>query len=179
MALGNRIVVAPHPMGRWEEIIISGTPKPGQFMGIKGSVAPVGGNPAGAGRFTYEPAGVTAAAGSKGMNADGDRIAVGILCAPGESAASPPIGLATTAYADGDRAMIYWPCNGDQLNCLFQNAAGTADDVLVGDKLIIDDGTGKVLVSTGTVEKEPLEAREALTDPTADTLILCVWTTGG
>lgn len=175
MALGNRIVVSPHPLGRWEEIIVAGTPKPGQFMGIKGSVAPVGGNPSGAGRFTYEEAGATAASGSKGMAADGDSIAVGILCAPGESAASPPIGSNSTAYAAGDRAMIYWPLPGDQLNVLFQNAGGTADDVTVGDKLIIDDGTGKVLVSTGTPAREPLEAREALTDPTADALILAVW----
>jgi hypothetical protein len=175
MSIGNRIIMSPYPLGRVERIIISGTPKPGQWMGIKGSVAPVGGNPSQAGRFTYEPAGVTAAAGSKGMAADGNTGAYAILLAPGETVESPPIGSKDVAYADGDSAAVYWPTNGDLLNCLFQNAAGTADDVTVGDKMIIDDGTGKVLVSTGTVECEPLEARDALTDPTADVHVLCVF----
>lgn len=176
MSIGNRILMTPDPKGRFEEIIISGTPKPGTFMNIKGSVSPIGGNPSGAGRFTYEPAGTTAASGSKGMSADGDRIAVGILLAPGESAASPGTGIATTAYADGDRGMIYWPQNGDLMNVLYQNQSGTGDDVTIGDKGIIDDGTGKVLVSTGSPESEPIEFREALTDPTADALLLAVWT---
>ena len=175
MSLGNRIIMTPHPYGRVERIIVAGTPKPGQFMGIKGSVAPVGGNPTGVGRFTYEEAGATAASGSKGMDADGDRIAVGILLAAGETAESVPHGLMTTAYADGDSAAIYWLQNGDLFHGLFQNASGTADDVTVGDKGIIDDGTGKVLVSTGSPVAEPIEFREALTDPTADTHLLMVW----
>lgn len=174
--VGNKIVVQGNPNGRWEEIVVAGTPKPGQFMGIKGSVAPVGGNPTSAGRFTYEEAGATAASGSRGMNADGDRIAVGILCGPGETAATvPTTSPAGFTYAAGDRASIYWPCNGDLLNVLYQNQSGTADDVAVGDKGIVDDGTGKILVSTGSVESEPVEFREALVDPTADALLLAVW----
>ena len=55
----------------------------------------------------------------------------------------------------------------------FGNAAGTADDVTKGMKLIIDDGTGKVVPTTGTPESEPFVAREAITDPTADQLLWC------
>lgn len=175
MAFGNRIIVTPEPKGRFEEFLVSGTPKPGQWMGIKPGVAAVGGSTSAIGRFTYEPAGVTAAAGSRGMAASGDRIAVCILLGFQDSVACPPGFQVSDAYVDGQRGAGYWAQNGDLLNCLFKNVAGTADDVAVGDKMIIDDGTGKVSVSTGAVESEPLEAREALIDPTADALICCVW----
>lgn len=174
--IGNKILLESHPQGRFEEVIVVGTPKPGQWMGRKPATAPVGGNPSTVGTFSMEPAGATAAAGSRGMDADGDRLAVAILLGPGETASTPPTSApADYTFTTGERGMVYWPQNGDRLNTLFQNAAGTADDVAIGDKLIIDDGTGKVLVSTGTPLSEPLEAIEALTDPTADTLIAAVW----
>ena len=163
MALGNGIILTSPARGRFEECIISGTPKPGVVMEEKNTAKIQG-------RFTYEPAGTTAAAGSKGMSADGDRIPICVLLADSYQGR-----LSTDAYVTGDRGFLYWPVNGDEINMLFQNAAGTADDVVIGDKLIIDDGTGKVLVSTGTVEEEPFQALEAVTDPTADQLIHTVY----
>jgi hypothetical protein len=165
MAKGNSIIVSSEPKGVREECIISGTPTPGVVMELKGATAAVGG------RFTYEPAGTTAAAGSKGMSADGDRIPICVLTEDSLQGK-----LATTAYADGDRGFLYWPVNGEELNMLFQNASGTADDVLVGDKLIVDDGTGKLLVSTGSPECEPFGALEAITDPTVDQLFWVKYT---
>lgn len=167
---GNRIVVTPCPRGRFEEIIVSGTPRPGQCMEYKTGSTNVGG------RRVFEPAGTTAAAGSHGMNADGDRIAVAVLLAWPDHAACPPGRDVNTAYADGERAAVYYPVEGEQLNLLFQNAAGTADDIAIDDKLIIDDGTGKVLKSVGAVESEPFTAAEALVDPTIDQLFLCTFT---
>lgn len=167
MAKGNRIIVSAEPKGVFEEVIVSGTPKPGTVMEIKSNVAQKGG------RWTYEAAGTTAAAGSTGMSADGDRIGVNALLCFSDHAACPPGKLATDAYADGDRGAIYWPANGEELNMLFMNQAGTADDIGINDKLIIDDGTGKLFKSTGTVESEPFIALEAIVDPTADQLFWC------
>lgn len=80
------------------------------------------------------------------------------------------------AYADGARAQAYIPMPGDEIQVLFGNASGTADDVTVGMKMIIDDGTGKVIPTTGSPEMEPFKALEAITDPTADQLLLCRFT---
>lgn len=167
MASGNRIVASPAPLGRFEECIVVGTPKPGTVMEKIAATSPV------AGTYSFEPAGTTAASGTHGMAADGDNIAIGVLVCFADHAACPPGKSATDAYATGERGAIYWPQNGDQLNMLFQNAAGTADDIVMGDKLIVDDGTGKLLKSTGTVESEPFIAAEAIVDPTADQLFLC------
>jgi hypothetical protein len=171
VAKGNRIIVTPHPRGRFEEVIVVGTPKPGTVMAI----VPTTNTPVG-GRYNYEPAGATAASGSQGMSADGDNIPICVLLCFIDHVACPPGKGATDAYVTGERGAVYYPEPGEELNVLFQNASGTADDVRIADKLIVDDGTGKVLVSTGSVESEPFEAQEALTDPTADTLIWCKYT---
>jgi hypothetical protein len=170
MASGNRIVVTPEPRGRFEEVIVSGTPKPGTCMELKRGTAAVGGT------YTYEPAGTTAASGAIGMSADGDRIPVCVLVCFADHAACPPSKGPTDAYADGERGAVYWPQEGDQINVLFMNQSGTADDVAPGTKGIIDDGTGKVLPSTGAVESEPWNFAETYTDPTADQLVLAVYT---
>lgn len=78
-------------------------------------------------------------------------------------------------YAAGTRASYYCPLPGDELNLLFKNVGGTADDVVAGNLFIVDDTTGKVIVTTGTVESEPAMALEALTDPTADSLVWSMW----
>src|SRR5262245_10364868 len=165
MAKGNRIIVSAQPKGVFEEIFGSGTPKPGTVMELKTGVALKGG------RWTYEPAGTTAASGSRGMAADGDRIGINVLLCFIDHASCPPGKLATDAYATGEHGAIYWPCNGEELNMLFFNQAGTADDVGINDKMIVDDGTGQVFVSTGSVESEPFLSLEALVDPTADALL--------
>lgn len=170
MAKGNRIIVTPHPRGRFEEVIVNGTPLPGTCMEYKPSSTDVGG------RRNFEPAGTTAAAGSHGMNADGDNIAVCVLLCFADHAACPPGKGPTDAYVTLDRGAVYYPVEGEELNVLFQNAAGTADDIAIDDKMIVDDGTGKVLKSTGTVESEPFQAREAIVDPTADQLLYCMYT---
>lgn len=77
-----------------------------------------------------------------------------------------------TAYAASSRCFLYIPQRGDEFLVLFGNASGTADDVAIGDKLMIDKGTGKAIPTSGSPEMEPFLALEAITDPTADQLLL-------
>ena len=162
MAKGNRIVVTPCPRGRFEEIIVVGTPKPGTCM-YPTNTADVEG-----GHASMEPAGTT---GALGMGADGDQIPVAVLVYCADHAACPPGRTADDAYVSGERGAVYYPEDGEELNVLFGNASGTADDVTIGMKLMINDGDGKVIPTTGSPESEPFVAREAITDPTADQLL--------
>ena len=85
-------------------------------------------------------------------------------------------GLTTAdSYAAGARFPGFVPLAGCRLNLLFKNVSGTADDVVAGDLFIVDDATGKMIVTTGTVEAEVAMALEAVTDPTADTLVDSIW----
>ena len=79
------------------------------------------------------------------------------------------------SYAAGQLASVYAPQNGDELNLLFKNVSGTADDVVAGDLMIVDDTTGKFIVTTGSPTVKPAMALEAVTDPTADTLFWASW----
>jgi hypothetical protein len=79
------------------------------------------------------------------------------------------------SYAAGGRVSLYSPQPGDELNLLVANLAGTADDHLLGEVLIVDTGTGKLIATTGSPETEVAQLLEAITDPTADTLAWCQW----
>lgn len=163
MALGNRIILSGHPKGVFEEIIVDGTPKPGTVMYRK-STAEV------SGVGEWEPAGTTA---SLGMGADGDNIPIAVLLCFADHAACPPGRTAEDAYADGERGAVYFPAPGEKLNMLFGNASGTADDVTIGMKMIVNDGDGKLIPTTGTPSSQPFVALEAISDPTADQLFQC------
>jgi hypothetical protein len=79
------------------------------------------------------------------------------------------------AYVAGDRCFLYTPLPGDELNLIVKNLAGTADDHAKGEILIVDDTTGKMVVTTGTPETEVAQLLETITDPVADTLAWCLW----
>lgn len=163
MAKGNSIIVTANPKGVFDECIVSGTPSPGTVMELKTGVALSNG------RWTYEPAGTTAAVGAtQGMAADGNRLPIAVLLPDSLQGA-----IATTAYTSGRRGFLYYPLAGEDMNMLIENQSGTADDFGIGDKLIVDDGTGKLLISASTPEAEPFICLETITDPTADTL---AWT---
>jgi hypothetical protein len=150
------IIRTPNPKGTFINCIIDGTPKPGTCMQIKAATAAVGG------RMTYE----VAAPGG-----DGQRALMAILVE--DSLQGKTV---SDAYVTGTNATLYCPVPGEELNILFNNVSGTADDVAIGDLLILDNGTGKFNVTTGTVESEPFQALEAITDPTADTLLAAIFT---
>lgn len=160
MAKGNEIIVSAEPKGRFAEGIINSgeTPKPGTIMQKLPTQATQGN------RFVY---------GAYNRDADGNRPAGAIwVLLPSHLSGKGP----TDAYAAGDRCFLYCPLPGDELNLLHMNVAGTGDDVAKGDLLIVVDGTGKLIVTTGSPENEVAMALEARTDPTADGLIHCEWT---
>lgn len=131
------------------DVIISGTPKPGTVMQIKGATEPV------EGMFTME---VFNQAG------DGTHNEVAVLLEDDKQGK-----LATDAYVDGTVGQVYFPVGGEQLNMLFQNQSGTADDVAIGGRYEVDDGTGLMIAeATGTAK---FKALETVTDPTADQLV--------
>lgn len=173
MALGNRILLASEPGGRFEECIISGTPKPGTAMELKIGTAAIGG------RWTYEPAGTTAANSTySGMAADGNRLPVAILlCGTDTAAANPGIGP-TDAFTDGSRGCVYFPISGEEMNILLKDESGTAadQDFVPGTKLIIDDGTGKFIASASTPESECFTCLETKADLAADYLCRAQYT---
>jgi hypothetical protein len=157
MARGNKIVVNADARGHYEWGFLLTGEKPGTIMQIDASVALK------AGKHTWKV---------YTRDADGDQPAGPFAVVDHE----PYLGRdATTAYAAGDFAKLYIPLPGDELNLLFKNLTGTADDVAIGTIMTVDTTTGKLIPTTGTPETEPAVALEALTDPTADTLLWVRW----
>jgi hypothetical protein len=157
MARGHEIIVSAEPKGKFNEGYITTAEKPGTVCQLDASVALKGG------RHTYK------------------------VYQPGTDG-EQPLGpfwvllpdrlqgrLETDAYTAGDRAFFYSPLAGDELNLLVANLAGTADDHALGEKLMVDTGTGKLIATTGSPETEVAELLEVITDPTADTLAWVVW----
>jgi hypothetical protein len=160
MAKGNEIIVSAEPMGRFMEGIVSGTPKPGTVMQITAATAPVGG------RFTWEVA---------NYGADGDQRLVAVLLPDSLQGKN-----ATDAYVSGDRCFLYCPIAGEELNMLVADVdTGTADTFAIGDLLMVDDGTGKLVDTTGTPESESFICLETNPDSTStqtDMLVWCMYT---
>jgi len=157
MARGNRIVVNANPKGARIEGILTEALKPGTIVQIDPSVALAHG------RHTYV---------AYNRDADGDQPKGGFWVIEEDLKLGA---LATTAYAIGDQVPLYAPQPGDELNLLFGNASGTADDIALGTIMMVDDGTGKVVATTGSPETEVAVALEAIVDPTADQLLWCQW----
>jgi hypothetical protein len=144
------IVVSGDPKGHFVEGVLTtgATPKPGTCVSL-----------------------ISAGTYSLYTGVDGEQGPIVVLCEDWGQGKTP-----TSAYADSDRFLGYTPVAGDELQMLFGNATGTGDDVAIGDKLIIDGSTGKVIPTTGSPESEPFVALEAIVDPVADQLILCRYT---
>lgn len=156
MTMGNGIIITSEPKGTFVEGIIDGTPKPGTVMQLKAGVEPVGG------RFTYQVYDVAA---------DGVRKQMLVLL--------PDLfqgRLATDAYASGERGFLYVPVAGEELNMLVANISGTGDSFAIGATLMVDDGTGKLIATTGSPQSEPFQVIETTAALTADTLVACVFT---
>lgn len=156
MSTKEDIILVTPERGVREEGTISGTPKPGTVMQIEAGTAAING------RFTWEVYNVTA---------DGDKAMIAVLLASNLDGR-----LVTDAYADGDRAFLYFPVMGEILNMLVADVSGTGDDHTIGEIFMVDDGTGKLIATTGSVESEPFQCLEVSIDPTADALLECRYT---
>lgn len=171
MAQGNEIVINPEADGRIEPCIVYGTPKPGTCMQIKAATAAVNGS------FTFEVYN-TASDGQPGPV---------IVLLPDSNRGK----LTTDAYVSGELGEVYWPEVGDELNMLVDASNG---DIAIGDKFVIDDGTGKLVaaptqadVAAGDVgsaaaiasvindqrRRLAFQAMAALSNPSSDTLLHC------
>ena len=156
MSYGNEIVVTSPPGGRFDEGTILGTPKPGTCMQVAAGIEPVGG------RFSYEV---------YNSNADGEQRPVCVLLPDhlqGKTAAD--------AYSNGTRGFLYFPREGEELNMRVADIVGTTDDHTIGEILMIDDGTGLLVTTTGSPESEAFQVLETKADPVADSLLLCRYT---
>ena len=153
MARGTEIIVSSNPRGVFMEGPINGALKPGTIVQIDVS-AGLDSN----GNFTWE---------AFNQSADGVRPAGPLAVLLPDRLSGQ---LHTAAYADGAHCFVYVPHAGEELNCLIGDVAGTGDDHAFGEVLIVDDGTGELIATTGTPEAEPFMLLEAITDPTADTL---------
>lgn len=160
MARGNRIVVTAEPKGQFVQgYIASGqTPKPGTVVQVQTATALKGG------RETWE---------LYNADADGGRPKGAFIVLIEDYLQGM---LPSVAYAAGSFAFGYIPKQGDELNLLIANLAGTGDDHIAGEMLIVDDTTGLMIATTGSPETEVAQLKESITDPTADTLAHCVWT---
>ncbi len=158
MAKGNEIILSADPRGVFKEGIIDGTPKPGTVMQVKAATEPIGG------RHTWEVA---------DYGADGDQRLVAVLLADWAQGKT-----ADNAYADGDRCFLYCPVAGEELNMRISAAGtGTGDAIAIGALLMVDDGTGLLVATTGTPESESFICMETVADVVlAGTLCHCMYT---
>ena len=154
---GTRIVVTSKPRGVYEDVYVSGTPKPGTCMELDVGVAALGNV------FTYQAAGVQAASGGRGMSADGDRKVIAVLVERDQDG-----GTYDDAYVDGELGRVYFPAPGERLNMLIENQGGTGDSFVIGDELMVDDGTGKLLAVDSDAEAHPFTVLETVAALTAD-----------
>lgn len=156
MSVHNQIVLTGAPSGRFLEGIVSGTPKPGTCMTIKAATEPVGG------RLTWEVFNRTA---------DAKRALIAVLLNNWANGKGP-----TDAYVDGERCFLYCPIFGDEMKMLTANIAGTGDAFAIGDLLMVDEDTGKLIATTGSPESQPFQVMETVAALTADTLVHCIFT---
>ena len=157
MARGTEIIVSGYPRGVFMEGYVNAALKPGTVCQIDVSEG-MGDD----GRFDWE---------AYNTSADGEQRMIAVLL-PDRLKGK----LETDAYVSGDRCFLYVPCAGEELNMLLGDVAGTGDDHTFGEILMVDDGTGKLVATTGSPESEPFMLLEAVTDPVADTLAHCIYT---
>lgn len=152
-ARGNVIIISSQPGGKFKDIVVSGTPKPGTVMEIETSFAEGGVHKMRA----YQP------------GSDGERRPIAVLLEKDLLG-----GNITDAYVDGERGRVYYPIPGEELNMLVKNETGTGslDEFADGELAAVDSGTGKLIRSwaAGSPESEPFQALGALSDVTADVL---------
>jgi hypothetical protein len=166
MSRRNRIVITPYaaerPGAQVEGVVATGeTFYPGMIVQVDPSVALKNG------RHTYK----IFDRGADGDQPLGPHVVVIENYLLGK--------LMTDSYAAGEQFFGYVPLMGDELNLLLLNLSGTADDHTAGEILMVDDGTGKLIATTGTPEMEVAVLLETITDPVADTLAWCRWGAGG
>lgn len=153
MARGNEIVVSANPRGVFMEGYVATAEKPGTILQLDATVALKGG------RHTFK---------KYARAADGDRPAGPLYVLLPDNLQGK---TAADAYVAGTRCFLYTPLPGEEVNLLLADVAGTADDHLAGEVLIVQNNTGKLIATAGTPQSQPFVLLESVTDPVADTLV--------
>lgn len=146
----NTIIVSQEPRGRFFDGYVSGTPLPGTVMQLKAATEPVNG------MFTWEV---------YNRDADANRPVGPLVILLEDHLQGKGI---TDAYETGKVGHFYVPLPGDELLLVLQDVAGTGDTHAIGELLIVDDGTGELIATTGTPEIEPFVCLETLAALAAD-----------
>ena len=146
----NCILVEGAPESDVLEGTISGTPKPGTLMSMTSA------EPTGDGRMTY---------GVWTGSANGEQDEVIVLMEDRYQGKTKD-----DAYANGDHGFMYIPEAGDELLVLLKGA--TPGNHAIGEKLIIESASGKLIATAGIPEMEPFKLLETITGATSDTLAL-------
>lgn len=83
----------------------------------------------------------------------------------------------TDAYgtAVGTHLFGWIPLPGCELNVLYLDIAGTADDHAAGELGIVKNNSGKFIATTGSPASQPVMLMETVTDPIADFLGWVIW----
>lgn len=153
--IGNTIIVSADPVGKFLEGIVSGTPKPGTVMEVSSYFT-------GGRRHTWR---------AFQPGTDGQRRVIAVLIEDRMQGK-----LYSDAYVPGTRCFLYVPEPGEELNMLIADVAGTGDVHTAGDTMIVQSGTGKLIVSTGTPQSEPFRLEEGSAAPTADIWLAAMYT---
>lgn len=157
---GQEVVIRADSQRKIEGII-SGTPKPGTMMQLKASVEPVGG------RHTYE-----AYAPGVGDGAPQELLILDIDHLQGKTW--------DDAYVTATRGFLHSLVAGDEVNVRKADISGTGsalEDLNIGEKMLIVDGTGKASPLAVGVAASPVSypfvTLETVTDQPAETLVWC------
>lgn len=160
MSVGNRVVLTPDRGFPVEGYLASGeTVYPGMCVQIDPTQSTIGN------RFAWKIYDRDA----DGNNPAGPHIILTEDLLQGKTMSDA---YATTS---GTRLFGFIPQAGCELNLLLKDISGTGDDHTKGEILMVDDGTGKFIATTGSPEREPALLLETVTDPVADTMAHCVW----
>lgn len=153
MAKGNQIIVTSEPMGHFDEAIIDDTSLPGTIMELTPASAIV------QGRFHVR----AAATGTDGKAAQ----QLVLLEDNGQGK------TITDAYVAGKRCRLYTPVPGEELNVLVGAGSGTSDTITIGQHLMLHSSGGVLMPATGTIQDEPWQSLEAITQQAPPQLLWC------
>ena len=158
---GTRILITSKPRGVFIDGYIHGTPKPGTVMQLKAATNPV------ANVFTWKVF---------DADADGNQRIVAVLLEKDQEGKT-----CDDAYVSGDMGRVYCPVMGEELNMRVADVAGTGtsgtEAKAIGDLMMVEDGTGLLIDTSGTPESEPFVLLEPQLEPIgAEALLRCMYT---
>lgn len=168
----NEVTLTSDPKGIFLEGYLDGTPRPGVAMQLKAAGTVIGG------RNTWEV---------YNQASDGVRALIAILLpdflhgqalAVQDQADLSDVGGDDSQFVTGAHIHMYCPIAGEEMNIRVAFAGtGTGDSIAIGDKFMVDDGTGLFIAVGGSEQSAPFVATEAVADvKSTGTMVRCMYT---